>query len=462
MLQTKDFAVTGVSSGGGITYTYILRVTEQSVDMEKNTSRVTLEAILKQSYTGTAFYNWSTGVSCVGNGQTFFSDYRQRSLSGTKEHSYHTWEGEIPHNDDGTLTLSLTAKLWQADPASYSPPAMTVSGEMILTPIPRASKVGAADGSIGSHTTIVITPATAGMTHSIGYRFGSLQGFLDADGSLSETEKIFAATTISFPVPESFYWEIPESDYGECTLTVTTYREGKAMGSRDTVFRCLAEKSRCAPIVTATVTEGNELGKLLSGGDKLVRFVSEAVCRVTVQCQWGANLVSTTCNGVAMDTIMSFPCTETGTYVFRVTDSRGHETTVTVEKELISYIELTCHATASRIAPTTGEVQLSVHGSGFWDTFGMVRNGLTGEYQVLPSEVWKELPLTETDEGYTAQLRLSGLDYTRSHRIRVRITDQVTNVTAEATVQPGIPVFCWGKDYFRFHVPVQFAAGIIE
>ena len=84
-LQTKDFSVTGKSSGGGITYTYILRVTENSVNAAANTSNVTVQAILKQSYSGTAFTTWYTGVSCTLCGSQIFSDYKQRSLSGTAE-----------------------------------------------------------------------------------------------------------------------------------------------------------------------------------------------------------------------------------------------------------------------------------------------------------------------------------------------------------------------------------------
>jgi len=462
MLQTKDFAVTGVSSGGGITYTYILRVTEQSVDLEKNTSRVTAEAILKQNYSGTAFYSWSTGVSCTANGETLFSDYRQRSLSGTGEHSYHTWEGDIPHNDDGTLTLCLTAKLWQASPASYSPPAMTVTGQLTLTPIPRASKVGAADAAIGSNTTIVITPAAGGVFHSIAYQFGNMTGYIGNDGSLWQDETVFSATTVSFPIPELFYRQIPESDHGICTLTVTTYKDETVLGTTETTFRCIAEKSRCAPLVDAAVTDGCESAIILTGGKKLVRYVSDAVCHVGIQCQWDAYVVSATCNGVPIDGTLTFPQTETGIYVFRVTDSRGHETVVTVEKEIVPYVELTCRATVNRTAPTTGEAMLMVQGSGFWGDFGSEENAITAKYRVLPETTWQNLSLNAGIDSYTAQARLSGLDYTKSHVVEVSLSDKVTGLMVEAVAQPGIPVFCWGKDYFRFHVPVQFAAGIIE
>lgn len=464
MLQSKDFAVTGVSASGTITYTYILRIKEHSINHASNTSHVTVEAILKQTYSGTAFYLWSTGVSCVINGQTLFSDYKQRALSGTAEHVYYTWEGDIPHDADGKKSLSVTGKFWQAAPESYSPPAMTVpTGTMALTVIPRASKVGASDGSIGSNTTIVITPAAGGFTHSIGFRFGSLTGYIDADGTTRDTEKRIAATTVSFPIPESFYWQIPNSTEGVCTLTVTTYAGNTAVGTAQASFRCIADKSRCAPILTASVTEGNDKALALTGdGGKLVRYLSSAVCRLSVTCQWGARQVSATVNGQPIGESLTIPNTETGRYQFRVVDSRGHETVLTVEKSLISYVVLTCYATASRTAPTTGEAVLSVQGGGFFGSFGKTENAITGRYRQLPSGEWKNLSIQKNGSHYTAQVSLSGMDYTKSHSFRVEISDKANTVSKDVVLQPGLPVFCWGKDYFRFHVPVQFAAGVIE
>ena len=184
-LQTMDFSVTEKSGHGRITYTYIIRVTENKVDVIKNTSHVTVEAILKQSYSGTAFSGYRTGVSCTVNAETLFSDYCRRTISGKKEHVFYTWQGELPHAPDGTLVLQVEGKLWQTKKADYTPPTMAPQGEMALTPIARASRVGAADGVIGSRTTVVITPWVPEAAHTIHYQFGEEQGYITADGSIS-------------------------------------------------------------------------------------------------------------------------------------------------------------------------------------------------------------------------------------------------------------------------------------
>ena len=133
-LQSKDFSVTAKSASGRITYTYILRVTENSVDLVKNSSNVTVEAILKQTYAGVAFSGNRTGVSCTINGETLFSDYCRRTIEGREEHVFYTWQGDLPHGDDGKLTLSVSGRLWQTTPADYTPPTMEIPADsMALT-----------------------------------------------------------------------------------------------------------------------------------------------------------------------------------------------------------------------------------------------------------------------------------------------------------------------------------------
>ena len=125
-LMSKDLSLTAKSEHGKITYTYILRLTQHAVDPVKNCSQVTVEAILKQTYSGTAFSGYRTGVSCTVDGETLFSDYCRRTIAGKEEHVFYTWEGELPHREDGSRVLSLGGKLWQTKKAEYTPPTMVI------------------------------------------------------------------------------------------------------------------------------------------------------------------------------------------------------------------------------------------------------------------------------------------------------------------------------------------------
>ena len=460
-LKTKDFSVTGTSSSGGITYTYILRVTENSINKTKNTSNVTVEAILKQTYSGTAFSSWSTGVSCTINGKEVFSDYRQRQLSGTGEHVYYTWTGDFTHNADGKLSLSVTGKLWQADPENYSPPTMVVpAGTMTLTTIARASSIGAADANIESHTTVVITRQDKSFTHSLAYKFEKLSGFIKADGTISSAEEKFSETTVSFGIPTSFYQQIPNDLYGTCTLTLTTYSGSTAIGTTTTTFRATADKSLCKPTLTSAVVDVNETTKALTGSENtLVRFFSTAKCSSTASGKNGATIQSLTINGKAAEKETTLENTETGKYVFRVVDSRGYATEKTVTKTLIPYVNLTCNLTAKRKEETSSEAVLTISGNCWNGDFGVTSNILTGYYRVVGSR-WRTFTVTpNSNHTYSVSVDLTDLDYTESYTVDVLVEDALSVVIQQTTVKKGAPVFDWGADYFNFNVPVHFKSG---
>ena len=468
-LQTKDFLVTAPSASGGITYTYILRVTEESVDIAGNSSHITIQAILKQTYSGTAFYSWSTGVSCTVNGQQLFSDYRQRELRGTGEHIYYTWTGDLAHEDDGGLTLSVTGKLWQASPESFSPPTMVIPvGQMELTKISRASVLGASDAAIGSKSTVVIYSNDGAFTHSLRWVFGEMESYLNADGTVSDQEVFFRAGSLFFPIPESFYSQIPDSPWGTCNLTLNTYNEGEYIGTYQDGFRVMAVKEYCAPVLEPEVADRNPVTLALTGNELvLIRYHSTAVCAATVLAQNSASISAVTVNGYSMTGTRSFENVETGSFLFRAQDSRGFETTVQKTLALIPYVRLTCNPTASRIAPTTGEVALTLQGNCFCGSFGAAQNDLTCRYRIKPAGgtygPWQTIDIDPPQGGvYQTQLTLTDVDYTKVSTIQTEVKDALETVVAEVAVQPGIPVFDWGKDYFRFHVPVIFEAGTVE
>ena len=150
-LMTKDFTATGKSSDGSITYTYILRVTQNSVNEANNTSNISVEAIIKQDYAGTGFSNWTTNATCTINGNQLFSDSAKQTLSGTAEKVLYTWNCDIAHNSDGTLSITVGGHLWQNGPANYSPPMLTItensSNAMVLVPTSTSKPIYIHDGT---------------------------------------------------------------------------------------------------------------------------------------------------------------------------------------------------------------------------------------------------------------------------------------------------------------------------
>ena len=463
-LQTKDFSVTGKSDSGRITYTYTLRVTEESVDVVKNCSKVTIQAILQQTYSGTAFSGYRTGVSCELDGQSVFSDYCRRSISGTQEHIYYTWEGELPHREDGTLILQITGRLWQTKEATYTPPTLEIKGEeLVLTPISRASAVGASDGFIGSRTTVVITPAVEGCSHMLSYTFGEEKGYISRDGGVCSQPVEMTDTTISFLIPESFYAQIPEAPWGECRILCTTYREGTPLGSREAAFRVTAREELCCPEVACIAQDVNPATLALTGDpDVLVRYMSTLRCRMDAQGRAAATILQRYIgNTLLTGEFLDIPQAEGNRITATAVDSRGYTGGHTLELPMIPYVQLTVNPQISRPGPTANYGVLRLSGNCFHGDFGLAENSLTVRVCACPEggvfgEWTEHSAQIREDHTYTLELEVPELDYSRSYTILVQVRDALAVVEEQLPLQPGIPVFHWKKDRFFFHVPVEF------
>lgn len=136
-LQTKDFSATGKIGYGTGTYTFTLRVTELSVDTVNNTSRIEVSAIVKNSVDEVAVYDALTHIFCSINGVQKFNKSFVQSFEGKSEHNCYSWTGNIEHNPDGTLAITVGGYIeatdqiedWKITIAENS------NNKMTLTPI---------------------------------------------------------------------------------------------------------------------------------------------------------------------------------------------------------------------------------------------------------------------------------------------------------------------------------------
>lgn len=468
-LQTKDYSVSGKSGSGGTTYTYILRVTENSIDVVSNTSNVTVQAILKSSAAGTSFSIWGTGVSCTLNGTQIFSDYQKRQCSGTGEHVYYTWTKDIEHNADGTLSLQVGGKLWQDNSASFTPPTLTITASeataMALTSIARQHTISAASANIEEVAMIAVNNNGDSLNHSIAYSFGSLKGFIDASGNPVSTEAKFNATSVGFKVPASFYAQIPNAPSGECVLTCKTYSGNTRVGDdTQATFVATAARSKCDPVVSGTVVDTNAVTKALTGdANKLVRYYSTALCTMTVTAKNSASIKERKIAGQSVaENALAIPAVESGSFSFWAKDSRGYDHTGDqVNKTLIPYVKLTNEATGLRVNPTDGSAQIRFKGAYYNGSFGAQNNTLELFYRKSGDTDWIPVTATPSGNSYSATVNLSQLEYTQSYSYEVKVKDKLEEVIKSVTIGQGIPVFDWGKDYFNVNVRAQLPMGYV-
>ena len=424
----------------------------------ENYSDITVELRYSRTNTGYTTGGYWSGSLYVDKGldteqkATVSSKYLEITYKSDTLAISHTFR--VYHDALGAKKITLSAA---GSITGTSVTSTTISQEVELDTIPRSSTIGATDANIGAASMVVITRKNPAYTHSVAYWFGDLKGYLNADGSISDSEVKFSETSVAFTLPEAFYSQIPSAKSGICTLTCTTYSEDTQIGTaQTTTFLATAAEADCAPTVTGKVVDGNESTKALTGNENiLVKYHSTALCAITAQAKNGATLAAKKINGAAVTgSSLEIPNVEIGTFSFEVQDSRGYSAAVSVNKILIPYAKLTVNASVKRTDPTSGNAVLEISGDYFTSSFGTVTNILNLRYRVNSGDEVAISP-TIADGKYTATVEITGLDYDRSHTITVLADDKLESVSRSLTVKKGIPTFDWGENDFAFHVPVS-------
>lgn len=457
-LQTKTFTKAG-EKGYGLK----LVLTENSTSVTANTSSVSYWFYITRG--GTGFYasqpfSWNIEI---GGQKIAISNFKfQISTKDPAEQLIKSGTISVTHNSDGSKTMSFDVSTPDASWISptYGPTAMSMSGSWKLTTIPRASSISAINADIGSDTLITISRASSSFTHTIEYEFGSLSGVV-----VTKTTK----TSVPWTVPTSFYGQIKSAKYGTVTLTCKTYSGSTLVGTKTATFRATASEALCKPDVSGSVVSIDELSKSLTGvTTKLIRYISTARATITATAKNGATIVKRTVNGKALTSTLDFEKVETGNFAFAATDSRGYAASKNVSVDFVSYIPLTLTPIVSRVTPTGDIVTVLVKGN-FWEgNFGVVENTLelSVQYKKASESDFGEIISIDgasiSAGGYSASIDIPKIDYREQYVFRVVAKDATSELTQDVNLSQGIPVFDWGKEDFRFNVPVEVGGTILS
>lgn len=151
----------------------------------------------------------------------------------------------------------------------------------------------------------------------------------------------------------------------------------------------------------------------------------------------------------------SFTNVDTASFVFTITDSRENTTTQTINKTLIPYVKLTCNLNAT--ATVDGKITLNVKGNYFNGSFGATANTLSIQYRYKENGgtygSWINATATLSNNTYTANATITGLDYRKTYIVQAKAADKIYNLTTNEKRVKAIPVFDWGENDFQFNVP---------
>lgn len=356
----------------------------------------------------------------------------------------------VPHEADGSCTLAVSLET-----AIYTQTTSVVEDSWQLDPIRQASVISATDATVGSSATVVISRQSSAFRHSVYYRFGGLQGWLDETGAPCDSEVIHGSTTLSFPLPEVFYSQLKDRPQLNCLLTCYTWLEGEVVGKDSCNFFVSTDPALCGPQVLAVTAPADELTLSLTDG-LLIPGISTVRCTVTATARKYARIEKILVEGAETEGEALLAQWRKPTVRVVVIDSRGHRAGTEAVCSYVNYSEPTNLATVERPEPTADSAVLTLQGAGFQGSFGLRDNGLTATVEFDGRTL--TVPLTLEEGSYRQTVTLEGLSYLRSYPVTVTVSDLAMSVSLPLTVRKGLPVFQWSETDFKFHVPVDLPA----
>lgn len=444
------------SFGGKTASKYIKPIITWSAVQSEEGNYSDITATLTYSRTNRGYTTQGTweGALTIG-GQTFPGE---QALKITYEsHTVAiTATARVQHDTYGarTVDISATGKI-----GGTSLTDTTISAQVTLDEIPQSSTLSASDGAVGSCVTVVVHRKHAQYSHSIAYCFGELSGYIDQKGDSCQEPVRLTETVVNFRLPEVFYQQFPDKSREVCTLTCTTYRDEQVLGTPQTSqFQVYADEKQCSPWLFFQAQDVAPDTLALTGESSvIVRYLSTIRCRLSASARNGAWITGQSILGVE-GAQLDIPGPEHGQVTFSATDSRGYTVTENLVIPLIPYVPLSVNAQIRRVSPTSNRAIVSMQGSCWKGNFGQKENFLCVTLQVEGGTDVTVFPEVSEDHTYQLDVPLNDLDYTRSYRITVAVSDAVRTVRQIVTVQKGVPVFDWGETDFCFHVPVDVPA----
>mgnify|MGYP003292994421 CR=1 FL=1 len=306
-------------------------VTENSTSIANNTSSVTVEAFIGRSteretssYLQRPEISCSVGITgCSNQTISYYNSGRIDLAPGEWLSIGSTTFSSVPHNDDGSKTVAVSASFT----SDVSPSSGSASGSVILTTIPRKSSLSVSNGTLGTAQTLTVTKKHSSFTHTIVAKCGSASTTVCTKSS---------STSISFTPPLTWASQNTTGTSVSVTYTITTYNGDTSIGSNTYTVSC-AIPSSVKPSVAITVTDA--MGYLSTYGG-YIKGWSKFKITLTPTTSYGSPIASykITANGATYNsqTVTTDIIKTSGTLTISasVTDKRGRSgsasTTVTV------------------------------------------------------------------------------------------------------------------------------------
>lgn len=437
-------------------YGCYLEVTEGKINIETNKSPVTVKLHITRKN-----YGWQTSNSYSGSikidGTSYSFSYSPNwAYASSGDVVVATATKDVPHNDDGRKTCSVSAT-WNTS-GTYSCGTASASGSIALTQIPRASGIACSSPYIGDTATITIDRKASSFTNTVTYKIGELTGVVAE--KTSET----VVSLVTSELADEIYDLIPDSKQVQGTIYCETYSGDTKIGDTTSAnFNLYAKEDDCKPDITATIVDTNESTIAITGGSKLIKYISEPKVTIAATPKYSAEIksYSINLNDGQTSTLQedTFESIGSDNITINAIDSRGYGNPQTITLEMIDYTRLHIDIIdISRTEDVSSEVILNASGVWFNGSFSDANiNNLTASFQYKSSEEtsWTDGgTLTPTIDGnkFTfTDVNLGNIyDYQNEYQFKIILSDLLMIVGSEnkeaITLPKGQEVVAIGDD----------------
>ena len=417
----------------------------------------------------TSTVNWEMTVSRSSYYHTYNnngSSTLSLSLDGRNVHSsnptWEVWDGEvtlakgsstITHNADGSKTLPLSCTF---NPNNGYHESITVTANISLTTIPRASSVSVNAGTIGSPITINISRHSSSFKHTVRYVWGNKSGTIASNIDTSTT----------WIIPLDFANEIPNSTSGTGTIYVDTYSAGTKTGTQSTILIASIPPNMKPTLSNVTLTDANGIARGLLNGNNFLQIVSD----IQVGFNGASGVYGSTITGYRAEIVnKNHVVTENGgrlgmmnfngsaTIRASVVDSRGRQSDARdITINVIEYFAPSLSFTAVRTRESPNIIQI-IRNAKIAPLMlsGKQRNNMTLTFRVAPLNTNNFSVDNGSASGIFTTIHtltnsaanLAGnYPATKSFTVIGRLEDKFTSVEFSATVATESVVMSYDKD----------------
>ena len=456
----------------------VFQVTEASTSIPYNTSEVVYHLMIERGSTWAFDLNDESLAEAEINGQKVISKYVSFDLRDKEWISLGKGSITIPHNEDGSKSISIRARLTNV---SNLGDIGWFSGTLNLSTIPRASTIRSVSATeLGKLVTVGIEKKVSEFRHQILWKVND-SGWNDLGTGHD--------SSVQFTVPIDYAARITNSDTGLLDVCVRTFQNDTQIGY-DEFKRGIAIKVPASIVPTledVTVSERTaQLAEFIPAGNYVKGKSLMRVEAINATGSHGSTIISTELtvdNLVVRAATGDFPANKAGNLevTAKVTDSRGRTATkAKTIKVWDYYAPKIIGFLANRTGNGTNKTIIATVAANVSPLVidGVNRNPYTLkiQYSAKKANRWIDaVNLTnESIEKINRQLDCGAFyELSKAYNVRLVIQDKLSDlVDSVLLVRSSRVLWAWGDNraavggfpeldgHFESHLPVAFHSSL--